>query len=179
MPRRGLLARRFTARKRKHTNGKNKPTWWKDKRTMNAKQLTHFLEKRSLDALVICTNEIPRRPIQKPAGFVVNTDFCSGPGKHWVCFYLPKKGPAEFFDSLGHSPEYYHAIFRSFLMANGPQYLHNTKRLQDYGSPYCGAYCLDFLMQRVKGVSYYSYMTQFGDHYATNDSQVLLRLGKS
>jgi hypothetical protein len=27
MPRRGLLARRFTARKRKHTNGKNKPTW--------------------------------------------------------------------------------------------------------------------------------------------------------
>jgi hypothetical protein len=143
---------------------------------MDSEELTHFMEKRGIDDAVICADEIPRRPIQKPAGFVVNTDFCSGPGKHWVTFYFPKKGPVEFFDSLGHSPEYYHAIFRNFLIVNGPQYLYNIGRLQDYGSPYCGEYCLDFLVQRVKGVSYYSYITQFGDNYAQNDSIVLRNL---
>ena len=146
---------------------------------MNAKQLTHFLEKRGLDVAVTSVDEIPRRPIQKPAGLIVNTDPSELPGKHWVCFYLPKKGPAEFFDSLGHSPEYYHAIFRSFLMTNGPQYLHNTKRLQDYGSPYCGEYCLDFLIQRQKGVSYKSFLKQCGDDYTQNNSLVYHRLGKS
>jgi hypothetical protein len=107
------MLRRYPSLK-KDTNVENKPTWWKDKRTMNAKQLTHFLEKRGLDVAVVSADEIPGRPIWKPAGFIVNTDLSSGPGKHWVCFYFPKKGPAEFFDSLGHSPEFYHSLFRSF-----------------------------------------------------------------
>jgi hypothetical protein len=146
---------------------------------MDAIELTDFLEKRGLDVAVVSADEIPRRPVQKPAGFIINTDPSELPGKHWVCFYLPKKGPIEFFDSLGHSPEYYHPLFRSFLIVNGPSYLHNTGRLQDYGSPYCGEYCLDFLIQREKGNSYCNYMTQFGDNYAKNDSQVIYRLGKS
>jgi hypothetical protein len=145
-------------------------------KAMDSEELTDFMEKRGLGFAVISADEIPRYPVQKPNGLIANTDPSNLPGKHWVCFYLPKRGPVEFFDSLGHSPEYYHSLFRSFLIANGPIYLHNIGRLQDYGSPYCGEYCLDFLMQRVKGVSYYSYIKQFGDNYAQNDSLVLHRL---
>lgn len=32
---------------------------------------------------------------------ITNTDTSDGPGKHWVTFYFPKRGPYEFFDSLG------------------------------------------------------------------------------
>jgi hypothetical protein len=64
-------------------------------------------------------------------------------------------------------------------MAYGPLYLHNTKRFQDYGSPYCEVYCLDFLIQRVKRVSYKSFLKQFGEDYAQNNSLVYHRLGKS
>lgn len=143
---------------------------------MDAKQLSNFLEKTDLDFAVTSADEVPRYPIQKPTGLIVNTDPSYRSGKHWVCIYLPKKGPTEFFDSLGRSPEYYHPDFRRVLITNGPTYLHNEGRLQDYGSPYCGEYCLDFLVQRHRGESYQSFLKQFGDHYAENDSRVLHNL---
>ena len=53
---------------------------------------------------VCCADEIK---IQKGRFVISNTDTCQGPGKHWVAFYFPKRGPYEFFDSLGNRPEEY------------------------------------------------------------------------
>ena len=142
---------------------------------MEATDLERVLVKTGLDHEVTSADRLPTT-MKKPAGLIVNTDPAHRPGTHWVSFYFPKRGPAEFFDSLGRSPEHYRRDFKNLLIAHGPDYLHNTGRIQDYGSATCGAYCLDFLMQRDRGVDYRSYLREWGDDYARNDALVWRRL---
>ena len=142
---------------------------------MEAADLERVLATTDMRHTVTSADRLPAH-VKKPMGLIVNTDPADRPGTHWVSFYFPKKGPAEFFDSLGRSPEHYHPDFKNLLMVHGPDYLHNRGRIQDYDSPYCGAYCLDFLMQRNRGVDYRSFLKQWGDDYARNDSIVSRRL---
>ena len=71
--------------------------------------------------------------------FVIsNTDTSQGPGKHWVTFYFPKRGPYEFFDSLGNRPEDYGVGFEKIL---NKKYLMSFGQLQQATSNVCGLYC--------------------------------------
>ena len=95
---------------------------------MDVDQLKAFLTERcpDLDFAVTSADRLPSRTdFQRPAGLIVNTDPFTRPGEHWVCFYFPQTGPAEFFDSLGHTPEHYHPNFKNLLVASGPTYLYN------------------------------------------------------
>ena len=100
----------------------------------------------------LCAEELP---ITVRAGcFVVNTDHCGNAGKHWTVFYFPKGDkPAEFFDSLGRAPGYYHSRFEHILMANGPRYKYLRDRLQAVDSEVCGQYCIYYVEQRKLGRS--------------------------
>ena len=100
---------------------------------MDTEELRRFLMRMTpeLDFAITSADRLPKSRIQRPKTLVLNTDPSNRPGEHWVCFYFPEIGPAEFFDSLGHSPEYYHRNFQSLLIVNGPEYLHHTRRIQD------------------------------------------------
>ena len=146
---------------------------------MDAVQLEAYLEREGLRHRVISADGLPAAAAAltaRPFGLIVNTDPASGPGSHWVSFYLPEKGLPEFFDSVGRSPEDYHPEFEDFLIVHGPDYLRNSGRIQDYGSATCGAYCLDFLTQRDRGVDFGRYLAAWTCDYAENDRLLLRRL---
>ena len=59
--------------------------------------------------VTICTAD--QLKIQRGRFFISNTDTSQGPGEHWVAFNFPKRGPFEFFDSLGHMAKDYGVEF--------------------------------------------------------------------
>ena len=69
---------------------------------MNNEQLNNVL--LGYPVTVCCPDEIK---IRKGRFVISNTDTSQDPGKQLVAFYFPKRGPYEFFDSLGNSPEEY------------------------------------------------------------------------
>lgn len=127
---------------------------------MNNFQLERYLKKYHVK--VTCADELPRIFKKNKCRFwVVNTDRCGGRGIHWVAFHFPLRGPAEFFDSLGNSPEYYNTRFRYILTINGPRYQYSTSRIQSETSSVCGHYCIYFIEKRNKGFSMKNIMHDF------------------
>ena len=119
---------------------------------MNNYQLSSYLSR--FGTKVVCAEELPVLVFNRPRSFVVNTDSCGRPGKHWTVFYFPKEGqPCEFFDSLGRTPEQYHPRFKYVLTVNGPTYTFLKDRLQALDSDVCGQYCIYYVMQRHSGRS--------------------------
>ena len=125
---------------------------------MDTTQLERYLENMGMNYLVTSSDRLPWA-IERPTALIANTDRADEPGTHWVCFYFPKKGPPEFFDSLGRSPEHYHKNFRNLLIAHGPEYIRNMGQVQANQSPYCGEYCLFFLSKRKAGETYRNSLT--------------------
>ena len=96
--------------------------------------------------------------IAKGQYVIANTDTSDGKGLHWVTFYFPKRGPYEFFDSIGNSPKDYEVGFekildKPFYMIDGP--------LQQSGSTVCGLYCAYYIIQREEGLSLNAICNQF------------------
>ena len=120
---------------------------------MNNYQLKHKL--RGYPVAVCAADEI-----RKQTGrFVIsNTDTSEGPGEHWVAFYFPKRGPYEFFDSIGNSPESYHVGFEKIL---DKKYLMYNGQLQQSSSNVCGLYCAYYIIQRYKGKTLRTIVKEF------------------
>ncbi|VDI74587.1 Hypothetical predicted protein [Mytilus galloprovincialis] len=97
-------------------------------------------------------------------------------GKHWVAFHFPSTGPAEFFDSLGRSPEYYHRRFRNVLIANGPQYRFSTTQVQPGSSDTCGLYCVHFVKMRYRNISMEDIVKDFSPRDLMSNDDKLLAL---
>lgn len=116
-------------------------------------------------------DRLPQK-IRKPACVVANTDPANKPGTHWVAFYFPKRGPAEFFDSFGKYPS--NAFFKKFLLNNSASFVSNKKRLQSSFTPTCGHYCSMFLHARCKGKSLKSFLKEFSSSdLIFNDSKII------
>ena len=81
--------------------------------------------------------------------YIINSAPSSDPGKHWVAVYLTTV--PEFFDTLGHSPEFYRNKFEDFMIEHGPKYVYNPRRVQNYGSSLCGQFCIYYIMSRIRG----------------------------
>ncbi len=124
---------------------------------------------------VVCpADQLPPTVLRRPRLYIVNTDVSSSPGKHWVTFYFPKRGPAEFFDPIGHEPEYYHRRFRNVLLANGSTYIYNGRRLQGVGSIVCGQFCLYYAYHRCNGSTMGTIVNQFsGTDLTYNNEKVV------
>ena len=86
--------------------------------------------------------------VQRGRFVISNTDISQGPGEHWVTFYFPKRGPHEFFDSLGQMPEDYAIGFEKIL---NKKYLKNAGQLQQSTSNVCGLYWVYYVVNRYTG----------------------------
>ena len=124
---------------------------------MNGLEIVAILDKdprvKKMFGGVLAADELPFIIRKRPSVYVVNTDIKRLPGSHWTVFYFPKRGPAEFFDSLGQAPERYHKRFRIVLLRNGPAYVYNKLRVQPYYASTCGRYCIDYVKMRCHGVN--------------------------
>ena len=65
-----------------------------------------------------------------------------------MAFYFSKRGPFEFFDSLGHMAKDYGVGFEKILKR---KYLKNDGQLQQSTSNVCGLYCAYYVMKRHQG----------------------------
>ena len=83
------------------------------------------------------------------------------------------RGLLSFFDSLGHSPNHYHDIFKTFLIAHSSTYKMTIWRSQDYGSMTCGVYCIFYALHRCRVWSFEDIVDYFhGQSRTENDSLV-------
>lgn len=118
-------------------------------------------------------NKLPRTFL-KPAIFVVNTDPSHKEGTHWLAMYIPRKGPAEYFDSYGLKPKY----FKKFLNRNASSYIYSNKRLQGDYSSYCGHYCCVFLHCRSRGVKMQELLKIFSQENFNRNDEIIFKMYK-
>ena len=115
---------------------------------------------------------------EAPFALVANTDPSWKGGTHWVAFFAdkttappPRKGKAanvvEYFDSYGLKPSI-NTYFTQFLsqqlsVNNFSKIVNNTRCYQSLFSNVCAHYCLMFLVSRVSGISWKTFMLAFPD----------------
>jgi hypothetical protein len=143
---------------------------------MNAGQITRKLRACGQFAGVYATDHLPRTVNEKPRLYVVNTDVAAGLGLHWVAFYFPTDGIAEFFDSTGHPPEHYHTSFRRFLLDNARAYKILRIRLQGYHSNTCGQYCIFYAIHRCYGYSLHAIVDFFHGQSKWQNDEIIREL---
>jgi hypothetical protein len=108
---------------------------------------------------VIAADHLPIYVSDRPKYYVVNSDPSNEGGKHWVLFFMDNI--PEFFDPLAKHPASYHKEWESFLVWNGPNYLMNTTRIQNFNSDKCGEYCVYYCKLRCRGHSMSSILSLF------------------
>ena len=113
---------------------------------------------------VFARDQIPDSRSSTPYGFIFNTDSSDQKGTHWLAVFIDANNKGEFFDSYGHSPNYYNIPI---------QLNYNSKMLQSHYSNVCGHYCLYYLLNRCRNVSMNSIVNVFGNKYDENDSFVM------
>ena len=138
---------------------------------MNSKQLYDMLLGYPV---TICTAD--QLKIQRGRFFISNTDTSQGPGEHWVAFYFPKRGPFQFFDSLGHMQEDYGVGFEKILKR---KYLKNVGQLQQSTSNVCGLYCAYYVIKRHQGKTMKDIVKDFNvEQKKRNDSLIVTKMMK-
>ena len=124
---------------------------------MNTLQLQHTLTTNTMTRTqlgrVCALDQLPTVIRHKPKLYIVNSQPRHRPGRHWLALYFPKVGYAEFFDSLGHEPSYYHWRLERYLKRQGDTYKRNESRYQQVGTNTCGQFCLYYAYQRCSGRS--------------------------
>lgn len=117
-------------------------------------------------------NHLPSK-ILKPGFVIANTDVASKSGTHWVAFYFPEKGPAEYFDSFGMHPTI-RKHFINFLTRNSTSYITNTKRVQGDLSSSCGHYCCVYVYNRCKGKRMKDFLKKISSvKFDVNDNKII------
>lgn len=140
---------------------------------MNNSELEELLQDYPVQ--VICANELPVSIGKRPRTFIVNTDPCSRPGRHWTVFHFSTRGPAEFFDSLGNRPQTYEPRFEDVLVNNGPRYLYTSTGIQPNDSDTCGAYCVYFVRERYRPRSFRGIMKDFSVYDLNGNDRKVIR----
>lgn len=139
---------------------------------MNNLELEAIL--KNLPVTVCCADDLPSIVKKRPHFYLTNTSKCQESGLHWTVFYFPKKGPCEFFDSLGEYPETYHRRFRNVLINNGPDYLYTSNAIQPDYSNKCGLFCIYFIHKRCMNISYAMMLRNFSKtNLDVNDERVM------
>ena len=133
---------------------------------MNTHQIHHILSNESTTRKrfqgVYPSDRVPKNP-PKPAAFVANLDPHNSGGSHWVAFYLPSHGPAEYYDSYGTLP------IPPFKKLLGQNYKRSIRTLQSPFSAVCGQYCIFFILKRCNGQSMHDIISTFGEDVTEND----------
>lgn len=99
-------------------------------------------DKRSFGG-VYAINRLPLPLMRSPCGVIINLDYSWNPGTHWVSVFMPKHGPAFYFDPFGGYPPDQVIVFMERNSRYGWKY--NEKKVQGDLSLLCGFYCIEFL----------------------------------
>lgn len=118
-------------------------------------------------------DRLPRKT-KRPAGLVVNSDKSSSRGTHWMAYFIDAGGNSEFFDPLGNSiPN--NEILR-FVRRNGcegwPSVTWNSIPFQADTSWKCGAFCIHYLKNRLRGKSLCEIFATLSHNPEVNDAVV-------
>ncbi len=112
---------------------------------------------------------------QIPVCFIANVEASNESGSHWVAFIIPKDGYCEYFCSLGIS--FYHWPLFTTYIRNSMCFestLMNRKQIQSSNSNLCALYCIEFLIQRDRGLSFATILNKYSTHnLLCNDLQTL------
>ena len=122
---------------------------------------------------VCALDQLPEKIQHRPKLYIVNSQESGRPGKHWLALYFPKWGPAEFFDSLGHGPRYYHRRLERFLKKRGGYYIRNRRRYQQAGTRTCGAFCYYYVHQRCEGRPMKEILRDFDEKNLNNNETLV------
>ena len=81
---------------------------------------------------------------------IINLDSQIGTGTHWVCYRNVDKH-CEYFDSFGlPMPE----EVLTYLSTGGKRIIYSHDEIQERNSVLCGYWCLYFLYERQRGISF-------------------------
>ena len=121
---------------------------------MNVTQLLKAVQSDSSSEFyfigVFASDELPSKMIyNRPCALFANTDESSGPGVHWVLFWLTETN-CYFIDSLGDRPGFYSKDFENFLKfqiwnRNKGAILYSPVPVQGSATSTCGEFCLYML----------------------------------
>ncbi len=93
-------------------------------------------------------------------------------GLHWVCFYKTRDMKfVEFFDSIGNDVASYGESFVKFIN-KFPGVRQCSIQFQSNTSDVCGKYCLWFLFNRRKGISYEKILQLLSKDKTQNDNMI-------
>lgn len=114
-------------------------------------------------------NRLPKRLIQLPVLFIINTNTSNLPGQHWKAIFISKNREGEVFDSLATPVE---LILSHWMNTFTRKWTISTLTLQNPLSPTCGAYVLYFVLNRLKHNSLKSCLSFFSNHVIENDKRM-------
>lgn len=122
---------------------------------------------------VYARDELPSY-IKYPSCFIINTEKRNHPGEHWLAFFVTSNGDVEFFDPIGLPPKFYglDSYLRSITKG---KIKFSNKRVQGFFSNYCGVYCVYFLHQRARGVTFDKILDSLSD-FSENDNFIKTKI---
>ena len=112
---------------------------------------------------VVALDQLPLI-ITKPSIYIVNSDPANKPGRHWFALFFTTVN--EHFDSAGFYPN---PTLEAKLIAHGPKFQYNDRRVQAFHSETCGLFCLFYCYFRCRGYSFRKIMKMFSDNLQLNE----------
>ena len=102
-------------------------------------------------------DKIPKM-VTYPSSMIINNEPSAQVGSHWIAIFFFKNKKAIFFDSYGQSAKTYK--LNNFLRKKSVSFIENKQILQAY-SPYCGYYCVLFIIFMSLGYSLKKFLKYF------------------
>lgn len=111
----------------------------------------HYLGTFSVDNLPM--------KIRYPSCFIFNNQKSNQTGQHWIAVHFDQQKKAELFDSFANSPKHYG--ISEYLQKHSVSVNYNKKVLQGFFSPYCGVYCILYLIYKCRSKTLNSFLKYF------------------
>ena len=112
---------------------------------------------------------IPKKlPI--PSLVIVNLDYSTDKGSHWVVLHRVNNEVVEHFDSAGKQPK---RDIVNNLFSNALSYKYNNKRVQNYQTDTCGLFCLYYSYYSSRGRTMQSILSDFSVNLKSNEEMII------
>ena len=122
-----------------------------DGKTITKILSSHRATKKIFKGFLTPDLHLSKNRFKTPALFFLNTDTYEGPGEHWCVLSILNKTRAEFFDSFGRSPTWYH--FTTEILRHVKRVKFNEYPVQCFTSATCGHHCIFWAYQRAHGLT--------------------------
>ena len=141
---------------------------------MNSLQLRYALINSMNLFIAVCAKDQLDSINSKTFAIISNNQSSNEAGMHWLAFYKETESSVlEFFDSFGMPLSFYGKEFQDFALRNEKKVRQSSSQFQSNSSNLCGGYCLYFLINRNRGLSYDKILKKFNsENTLVNDKIV-------